>query len=144
MLFFLPLGFNFCSNEVVGINFFYNDYFFVGLFLYIFFVFIISCILFLVSFTFVFQRRYSEKTTPYECGFQPYGDSCINFEVRYYLLTVLFLIFDVEVVFLLPFCAGMLVVGFFEYMVMFIFNILLLSTLLIELYYNVFTFEFTI
>jgi hypothetical protein len=38
----------------------------------------------------------------------------------------------------------MLVVGFFEFFIMFLFNILLLSTLLIEIHYNVFTFEFTI
>jgi NADH-quinone oxidoreductase subunit A len=121
------------------------DFFFlVSLLFFFFLVFFLGLFLFLISYCFVYQRKYAEKVSPYECGFQPYSDACINFEVRYFLLAVLFLIFDVEVIFLFPFCAGILAVGLFEFSIMFLFNILLLSTLIFEIYYNVFSFQFLV
>jgi len=50
------------------------------------------------------QRRhiYPEKLTPYECGIPPVGDSRAPFAVRYYIFALLFVIFDVEAVFLFP------------------------------------------
>jgi len=50
------------------------------------------------------QRRhiYPEKLTPYECGIPPVGDSRTPFAVRYYIFALLFVIFDVEAVFLFP------------------------------------------
>lgn len=43
-----------------------------------------------------------EKLSTYECGFDPYGDARNNFDVRFYLVGLLFLIFDLETVFFLP------------------------------------------
>ncbi len=50
------------------------------------------------------QRRhiYPEKLTPYECGIPPVGDSRAPFAVRYYIFALLFVVFDVEAVFLYP------------------------------------------
>ncbi|MHB0867397.1 MAG: NADH-quinone oxidoreductase subunit A [Thermoleophilia bacterium] len=50
------------------------------------------------------QRRHSypEKLTPYECGVPPVGDTRIPFAVRYYIFALLFVIFDVEAIFLYP------------------------------------------
>lgn len=43
-----------------------------------------------------------EKTSAYECGFEPFGDSRDSFDVQFYLVGLMFLIFDVEIAFLLP------------------------------------------
>ena len=48
-------------------------------------------------------RRYdSEKLSAYECGFEAFEDSRMKFDVRYYLVAILFIIFDLEVAFLFP------------------------------------------
>lgn len=48
-------------------------------------------------------RRYSkEKSSVYECGFEPFGDARFVFNIRFYLIAILFIIFDLEVVFLFP------------------------------------------
>ena len=44
----------------------------------------------------------SEKLSPYECGFAPFEDSRMKFDVRYYLVAILFIIFDLEIAFLFP------------------------------------------
>lgn len=43
-----------------------------------------------------------QKLSPYECGFEAFGDARMKFDVRYYLIAILFIIFDLEVVFLVP------------------------------------------
>lgn len=44
----------------------------------------------------------AEKLSPYECGFEPFEDARMRFDVRYYLIAILFILFDLEVAFLLP------------------------------------------
>jgi len=70
------------------------------------------------------QRRhiYPEKLTPYECGIPPVGDSRTPFSVRYYIFALLFVIFDVEAVFLFPWAMvfrDLGVTGFVEMMIFF-------------------------
>src|SRR5437763_10034159 len=48
------------------------------------------------------QQPNSEKLSPYECGFDPFEDARVRFDVRYYLVAILFIIFDLEVAFLFP------------------------------------------
>ena len=48
------------------------------------------------------QNPDSEKVSPYECGFDPFDDARARFDVRYYLVAILFIIFDLEVSFLFP------------------------------------------
>tara|TARA_B100000029_G_C17456823_1_gene917026 strand:+ start:246 stop:539 length:294 start_codon:yes stop_codon:yes gene_type:complete len=43
-----------------------------------------------------------EKNSPYECGFNPFEDSRMKFDIRYYLVAILFIIFDLEIAFLFP------------------------------------------
>jgi NADH-quinone oxidoreductase subunit A len=43
-----------------------------------------------------------EKRSPYECGFEPFEDSRTKFDVRYYLVAILFIVFDLEIAFLFP------------------------------------------
>ena len=47
-------------------------------------------------------RPDSEKQSPYECGFEPFEDARMKFDVRYYLLAILFILFDLEIAFLFP------------------------------------------
>lgn len=49
------------------------------------------------------NRPDTEKVSPYECGFAPLGDSRPQFSVQFYLVAILFLVFDIEVIFLFPF-----------------------------------------
>ena len=48
------------------------------------------------------SRPDAEKNSPYECGFKPFQDARIQFDVRYYLVAILFILFDLEVAFLFP------------------------------------------
>lgn len=63
---------------------------------------IIGLILFFISFFFVYQKPTIEKISAYECGFNPFGDARSKFEIRYYLVAILFIIFDLELLFLFP------------------------------------------
>jgi NADH-quinone oxidoreductase subunit A len=48
------------------------------------------------------SRPDPEKLSPYECGFEPFEDARIRFDVRYYLIAILFILFDLEIAFLFP------------------------------------------
>ncbi|MDN5924941.1 MAG: NADH-quinone oxidoreductase subunit A [Xanthomonadales bacterium] len=48
------------------------------------------------------HRPNAEKSSPYECGFEPFEDARLRFDVRYYLVAILFIIFDLEIAFLFP------------------------------------------
>lgn len=63
---------------------------------------LISVVLFLVSFILVYHKPDDEKLSPYECGFSPFGDARGKFEVKFYLVAILFIIFDLEITFLFP------------------------------------------
>jgi NADH-quinone oxidoreductase subunit A len=55
----------------------------------------------------------SEKLSPYECGFEAFEESRTKFDVRYYLVAILFIIFDLEIAFLFPWAVSLDVVGHF-------------------------------
>ena len=63
---------------------------------------LIVMVLFSLSFFLVYQNPDKEKFSSYECGFNPFSDARSKFEVRFYLVAVLFLIFDLEISFLFP------------------------------------------
>src|ERR1700722_1147905 len=69
---------------------------------YFFICFLLVIALFLLSFFFVFQKPDHEKFSSYECGFNPFGDARTKFEVRFYLVGILFIVFDLEITFLFP------------------------------------------
>ena len=70
----------------------------------IFFIVAAGLGLLLLGLGFLFGRgtKDSEKLSPYECGFEPFDDSRMKFDVRYYLVAILFIIFDLEIAFLFP------------------------------------------
>ena len=72
------------------------------IFQFFFFFLILGFLLFFFSFFLVYQKPNNEKQSAYECGFNPFGDARAKFEVRYYLVAILFIIFDLELLFLFP------------------------------------------
>ena len=67
------------------------------------FSFALACLLIFLSFVFAPQKPDAEKISAYECGFDPFDDSRNQFDVRFYLVAILFIIFDLETAFLFPF-----------------------------------------
>ncbi len=57
------------------------------------------------------RKPYSEKQSTYECGFEPFEDSRIKFDVRYYLVAILFIVFDLEIAFLFPWAVSLGKIG---------------------------------
>lgn len=58
-------------------------------------------------------RKDDEKLSPYECGFEAFDDSRMKFDVRYYLVAILFIIFDLEIAFLFPWAVSLDTIGLF-------------------------------
>ena len=69
----------------------------------------------MASFMVARQRPDTEKLSPYECGFEPFEDSRGRFDVRYYLVAILFIIFDLEVAFLFPWAVSLGNIGMFGF-----------------------------
>ena len=63
----------------------------------------------------------SEKLSPYECGFEAFEDSRMRFDVRYYLVAILFIIFDLEIAFLFPWAVVLESIGMFGFVAMMVF-----------------------
>jgi NADH-quinone oxidoreductase subunit A len=64
---------------------------------------VLSSIIFFLSFFLSSKLDDAEKLTAYECGFNPFSDSRAEFDVKFYIVAILFLIFDLEISFLFPF-----------------------------------------
>jgi NADH-quinone oxidoreductase subunit A len=64
------------------------------------------------------QKPYAEKLSAYECGFPAFQDARQRFDVRYYLVAILFIIFDLEVAFLFPWAVSLSDIGLFGFLSM--------------------------
>ena len=78
------------------------------------------------------RRPDHDKLSPYECGFEAFEDSRMQFDVRYYLVAILFIIFDLEIAFLFPWAIVLDQIGLFGYGAMAIFIGVLLVGFLYE------------
>ena len=67
------------------------------------------------------NRPDPEKLSPYECGFEAFEDARMKFDVRYYLVAILFILFDLEIAFLFPWAVVLPGIGFFGFAAMMIF-----------------------
>ena len=74
---------------------------------YISIALIIASIIFIFSYVLIKKNSYAEKLMPYECGFEPYEDTRNIFNVQFYLVALLFLIFDLESLYLYPLVVGL-------------------------------------
>lgn len=73
-----------------------------------------------------------DKNSPYECGFEAFEDSRMKFDVRYYLVAILFIIFDLEIAFLFPWAVALEEIGIFGFVAMFIFLTILVVGFIYE------------
>ena len=81
----------------------------------------LAAAIFFASFIIARQKPDSEKLSPYECGFEPFEDARIKFDVRFYLVAILFIIFDLEVAFLFPWAVSLGTIGIFGFWSMVVF-----------------------
>nr|YP_009988349.1 NADH dehydrogenase subunit 3 [Gelidiella flabella]QNM39625.1 NADH dehydrogenase subunit 3 [Gelidiella flabella] len=70
--------------------------------IFLFISFLLSSLIFVLSYFITPQKADQEKVSAYECGFNPFDDARATFDIRFYLVAILFLIFDLEVSFLFP------------------------------------------
>jgi NADH-quinone oxidoreductase subunit A len=67
------------------------------------------------------NRPDPQKLSPYECGFEAFEDARMKFDVRYYLVAILFILFDLEIAFLFPWAATLNEIGFAGFLSMMVF-----------------------
>jgi NADH-quinone oxidoreductase subunit A len=89
-------------------------------------VFIVLAVLFgvapmIAGFVLGPRRPDPDKNAPYECGFEAFEDSRMKFDVRFYLVAILFIIFDLEIAFLFPWAVALDGVGMYGFIAMMIF-----------------------
>jgi NADH-quinone oxidoreductase subunit A len=72
------------------------------------------------------NRPDPQKLSPYECGFEAFEDARMKFDVRYYLIAILFILFDLEIAFLFPWAVVLPDIGFEGFVAMMIFLLILI------------------
>src|SRR5690606_5454671 len=82
---------------------------------------IISIALLVAPFLVAYRNPDPEKLSAYECGFNAFDDARMKFDVRYYLVAILFIIFDLEVAFLFPWAVSFGDIGWFGFWSMMVF-----------------------
>jgi NADH-quinone oxidoreductase subunit A len=80
---------------------------YLGVFLYVLIAILLALLIVFLSYFFVTQRPETEKLSTYECGFEPYEDGRNKFHIRFYVVAILFILFDIEIIFFLPWCASL-------------------------------------
>jgi len=78
------------------------------------------------------NRPDSEKLSPYECGFEAFEDARMKFDVRYYLVAILFILFDLEIAFLFPWAVVLDEIGMFGFVSMMVFLFILVVGFIYE------------
>jgi NADH-quinone oxidoreductase subunit A len=81
----------------------------------------LAAVILLASYVLARQRPDAEKLSAYECGFEPFEDTRGRFDVRFYLVAILFIIFDLEVAFLFPWAVSLGNIGLLGFWSMMIF-----------------------
>lgn len=103
------------------------------IFICILFSLFLGLIIFLLSYFLAVQNPDSEKISAYECGFEPFEDARNKFDVRFYIVAILFIIFDVEVIYLFPWSISLYIIGFQGFWVMILFLLILTLGFLYEI-----------
>ena len=95
---------------------FYIEYF--SIFIFLIISLVLAFIIFFLSYFLASQVGGTEKLSSYECGFDPFEDARNTFDVRFYVIAILFIIFDLEVMFLFPWSVVLGTIGSFGFWVM--------------------------
>ena len=80
---------------------------YLSIFVYLCFATFLGLLIISLSYFLVTQSPETEKLSTYECGFDPYGDTREQFNIRFYIIAILFVLFDIEIIFLLPWCLSL-------------------------------------
>ena len=99
----------------------------------LFFSLFLGFLIFSLSYLIAIQNPDSEKISAYECGFEPFEDARNKFDVRFYIIAILFIIFDIEVVYLFPWSVSLYATGFPGFWAMLFFLIILALGFLYEI-----------
>ena len=102
---------------------FLNDYLAIILFLFVSFALSLGFII--LNFLLSPKKPDPEKLSAYECGFEAFSDSRMKFDVRFYLVAILFIIFDLEIAFLFPWAISLGTIGILGFASMMIFLLIL-------------------
>jgi NADH-quinone oxidoreductase subunit A len=91
-----------------------------------------GCVPILLGWLVAPNRPDSEKLSPFECGFEAFEDARMKFDVRYYLVAILFILFDLEIAFLVPWAIVLREIGVFGFVSMMIFLAILIVGFIYE------------
>jgi NADH-quinone oxidoreductase subunit A len=92
----------------------------------------LGCVLLAVGTIVAPNRPDARKLSPYECGFEAFEDARMKFDVRYYLVAILFILFDLEIAFLFPWAVVLPEIGFAGFVAMMIFLFVLIVGFIYE------------
>ena len=81
----------------------------------------LAFVMVVIPFIVALRRPDAEKTSAYECGFEAFSDARGKFDVRFYLVAILFIIFDLEIAFLFPWAVSLKEIGVFGFWSMMVF-----------------------
>jgi len=95
-----------CENKFCFVNASAMKEEYLTIFVFICFGIFLSLLLIVLSYFLVTQNPETEKLSTYECGFEPYEDARNKFNVRFYIIAILFILFDIEIIFFLPWCVS--------------------------------------
>jgi|SRR6185503_7245285 len=99
---------------------------YLNIFIYFMFSLFLSIIIILITMLIIPRTGDIEKVSAYECGFHPFDDSRATFDVRFYLVAIMFIIFDLEIIFLFPWSLNLNLMGWLGYYFMLYFIYILL------------------
>jgi NADH-quinone oxidoreductase subunit A len=98
---------------------------YVNILIIFFFSFCVAIILYFLSYFLVLKNYDIEKISAYECGFDPFENARIKFDVRFYLVAILFIIMDLEIMYLFPWLIALKNIDYFGFWTMIIFLVIL-------------------
>ena len=93
--------------------------------LFLFIALGLSIFFIILNFTLSPKKPDPDKLSSYECGFEPFDDSRMEFDIRFYLVAILFIIFDLEIAFLFPWAISLGAIGILGFISMMIFLFIL-------------------
>jgi NADH-quinone oxidoreductase subunit A len=106
---------------------------YLSIFLFFITSLILSTTILILAFFFGNKNENKEKLTPYECGFEPLCDTRNQFDIKFYIVAVLFIIFDIEISFLFPWAITLNQFFFINFWIIFIFLLILTLGFIYEL-----------
>ena len=107
---------------------------FLPIFIYLIISTVLASIIVGLSFVFTSRQFDPEKMAAYECGFDPFDDARSRFDIQFYLICILFIIFDLEISYLFPWSLTLVETGFFGFFSMMLFLFILTVGFIYEWY----------